>query len=144
MEKKKRKKKRRTIRKLRRKKKRVIKRIKELPASIKVVGLLTGLVGSVFLLSCILGLTSTYGLRYLQDTMFYMILGMSIILLALSYLLLSGKYKLSKRELRKRAERKPDLVCENCGRSPSLGIDYDGGTKTLYGNRCPYCGHRLF
>jgi hypothetical protein len=126
------------------KKKQLFKRIKEIPASIIVVGLLSGLIGSVFLLSCIWGLTTTHGLKYLQDTMLYIILGMGILLLALSYLLLSGKYKLSRRELRKRGKREPDLVCKNCGMSPSLGIDYEAGRKTLYGNRCPSCGHRMF
>jgi DNA-directed RNA polymerase subunit RPC12/RpoP len=125
-------------------KKQLFKRFKEIPASVIIVGLLSGLIGGVFLLSCILGLTTTYGLEYLQNTMFYMILGMGIILSALSYLLLSGKYKLSTRELRERGKREPDLVCINCGRSPSLGIDDDGGRKALYGNRCPYCGHRMF
>ncbi|MHA2400305.1 MAG: hypothetical protein ACXADU_15635 [Promethearchaeota archaeon] len=64
--------------------------------------------------------------------------------MTLSYVLLSGKYKLSQKELEERRKREPDLSCKNCGRTPSLGIDYEGGSKTLYGNRCPYCGRRMY
>lgn len=126
------------------KKKKRKKKIKKLPFSILVVGMISALVGITLMLSSIFGLISTYGPKYLQEPMFYTILGMGILLFALSYILLTGKYKLSRKELRERGKRHPKLTCKHCGRTPSLGIDYEGGTKTIYGNHCPYCGHRLY
>ncbi len=130
--------------KRRKKKDGIIERIRRLPFSIIVIGLIAGLIGILIVLSCLSGLTSAERDQFLNDGMFYSFLGLGIILLVSSFFLLSGKYKLSSEELDERMKRHPNLVCENCGRMPSLGIDYDGGSKTLYGNRCPYCGHRMF
>ncbi len=132
------------VKKKRKKKDGIIERIRRLPLSILVIGLIAGLIGILIVLSFLSGLTSADRDEFLNDGMFYSFLGLGIILLALSYLLLSGKYKLSSKELDERMKRHPNLTCENCGRMPSLGIDYDGGSKTLYGNKCPYCGHRLY
>ena len=130
--------------KRRKKKDGTIKRIKRIPFSIIVVGLIAGLIGSLIVLSCLSGLRSADREQFLNDGMFYSFLGFGIILLVLSYFLLSGKYKLSSKELDERAKRHPNLTCKNCGQMPTLYIDYEGGSKTLYGNRCPYCGHRLY
>jgi len=125
-------------------KKRMKRLIKRIPLSILLVGSISGLVGCLLIFSFILGVASPEGLLYLRDSAFYALLGMGILLLLLSWLLLTGKYKLSSKELKERAKRRPDLVCKNCGQMPALHIDDEGGSKTLYGNRCPYCGHRLF
>lgn len=125
-------------------KKRIIRWVKRISVSILLVGIVSGAVGCLLIFSFILGVASPDRTQYLRDSMFYVLPGMGILLLLLSWLLLTGKHKLSSKELKERAKRRPDLVCKNCGQMPTLHIDYDGGSKTLYGNRCPYCGHRLF
>jgi hypothetical protein len=126
------------------KKKGIIERMKRLPFSIVLIGLISGLIGCVIVYSCLTALTSADRDQFLNAGMFYAFFGFGIMLLVFSYFLLSGKYKLSLKEKSERAKRQPDLMCKNCGQRPTLYIDDEGGSKTLYGNRCPYCGHRLF
>lgn len=133
------------MKKKKRKKKRgIIERMKRLPFSIVFIGLIAGLGGIVIVVSCLSALTSADRDQFLRTGMFYAFFGFGILLLVFSYFLLSGRYILSQKEKSERVKRQPDLMCRNCGQRPTLHIDEEGGSKTLYGNRCPYCGHRLF
>ncbi len=54
----------------------------------------------------------------------------------------TSNYKLSRKELRERASRYPNLTCDNCGQTASLLPATRGNAhmkKVKYDDKCPYC-----